>query len=85
MNPAAAAAVADPTKNYEAREAGLLFSHRSVAVFRKFRYVLSWHPRLLRFRIREVSSFPTELISNPVSKFLFEKKLQILKLNRFRL
>ena len=29
-----AAAVADPTKNLEACEAGLLYSHSSVAVFR---------------------------------------------------
>ena len=31
---ATAAVVADPTENFEAREAGLLYSYSSVAVFR---------------------------------------------------
>ena len=49
---ATAAAVADPTKHWRPANAGLLYSHSSVAVFHMSRSVLSCYSRLLRLYIR---------------------------------
>ena len=73
--PATAVAVADPTNNLEAQKVGLLCMLQQRSSFSHVTLGCSDF----------VSSIPTEVIANPVSKFLLEKKLRSLKHDHFRL
>jgi len=58
--------------------AGMLYNHSSVAVFRVSRWVLSWYPRLLRFRIRrDLSLYQQNLFETPCRNSPLKKRYEV--------
>ena len=91
---ATAATVADPTKNLEAREAGLLCVLQKPCLFWNNYGMLFFASLVKCFSATlgcsdcvydDISIVPTKCISNPLSKSLLRKKLLSLNLGVFRL